>query len=187
MNERKVNIILIILMVAILASMAWMEERWESQPPAGEPKIDLRIDTVWVHDTIQTPGPVVVREEVREVPRTVDTAAIVQQYYTARVLSDTFHLRDMATVRITDTVFQNDIVGRTIDYDLATLEPTVIYTPAAGQKHPRVALSAGVQLGREQAALMAGVRIKRAEVLGGYDFRLRAPSITFKYDILQWQ
>ena len=186
-HERILNIVLATMLLAMMFVLSWHEKCLLGERSDGTPAVELRIDTVWVRDTILTTSPVVVREEVREVPASVDTAAIVQHYFTARVLSDTFHLRDMVTVRITDTLFQNDIVGRTVDYDLATLEPTVIYTPAAGQRHPRVALSAGVQLGREQVAVLAGLRIRRAELLGGYDLRLRAASVSLKYDVWQWQ
>lgn len=156
-------------------------------PSVEDPIVQLKIDTCWIHDTIRTAGPVVVREEVREVPAAVDTAAILSAYYTERILSDSFHLRDVATVRITDTLFANDIIGRHVDYDLALLQPTVTVTGNTRLTRPQLALSVGVQIGREQAALMAGFRIKRAEVLGGYDFRLKSPSVTLKYDIKQWQ
>lgn len=156
-------------------------------PTAEEPMVELHIDTLWLHDTILTAGPVVVWEEVREVPADVDTAAIISRYFTARTLKDSFRLRDMATVRITDTLLQNDIIGRTVDFDLAQLDVSYdIHGPRKGTP-ARLALSVGVQLGREQAALMGGVRLKRTELGAGYDFRLHAPSLTIKYDILQWQ
>lgn len=154
----------------------------------GQPLVEVRMDTVWVHDTISEPGPVVVREVVCEVPAAVDTDAILADYYTRRILSDTLHLRDVATVCITDTLFRNDIVGRAVTYDLAELTPEIICHNVPRNRYPaRLALSAGVQLGRGQAAVAAGVRIRRAELLGAYDLRLHAPSITLKYDILQWQ
>lgn len=185
-SERILNI----LLAAMVLLMAWMIADHEdcilgghtSEPPMPE----LRIDTVWVHDTLETPGPVAVREEVREVPARVDTAAIVQRYFTARTLSDTFRLRDVATVRITDEVFRNDIVNRTIDYDLATLDVSLqSWKPRATPA--RLTLNVGVQLGGGQAALMAGLRYKRTELAGCYDLCLHAPSIILKYDLWQWQ
>ena len=150
-----------------------------------EPTVELRIDTMWCHDTIVKPGPVLVWEEVREVPADIDTMAIVQAYYTTRVMADTLRLQDMAEVHIVDTVVENKIVGRYIDYDLAHLDVTAsVHGKTAA---PRLALTVGAQMGTEQAALLAGVRIRRAEILGGYDFRLHAPNITLKYDILQWR
>ncbi|MBQ7496202.1 MAG: hypothetical protein IJT75_10755, partial [Bacteroidaceae bacterium] len=187
-SERILNI----LLAAMVLLMAWMIAEHEdcilgdhtSEPPI----VELRIDTVWVHDTIETPGPVVVREEVREVPARVDTAAVLQRYFTARTLSDTFHLRDVATVRITDTVFQNNIVARTIDYDLAKLDISLQRRkPRIGTPPARLALSVGVQLGSEQTAVIGGVRCKRTELGLGYDLSLHAPSIFFKYDLWQWQ
>lgn len=158
------------------------------QTPAAE----VHFDTIVIHDTIHKAGPEVVREEVREVPAAVDTAAILSAFYTERILSDTLHLRDVATVRITDTLFQNDIIGRGVDYDLSVLQPTVTIYPTETTERRngapvRLAISAGAQLGREQAAVMVGLRIRRAEIVGGYDLRLHTPSITLKYDLWQWQ
>lgn len=187
-RERILNIVLAAAAAALIFVLALQEseiDRLRTEPPA----VELRIDTVWVRDTIRTPGPVVIREEVRRVPADVDTAAILQRYYTARVLADTFRLRDLATVRVQDTLFQNNIVGRSVDYELATLIPRLEYSapPKAAVAPPRLALSVGAQLGTEQAAVMAGVRLRRAEILGAYDLRLRAPSLILKYDIWQWQ
>lgn len=150
---------------------------------ADLPEVRLRIDTAWVHDTIVTPGPVIVRSEVRRVPADVDTADILRQHFTQKTLADTIRLRDMATVYIMDTVFRNNIAGRNVTYDMAMLEPKLEGT---AKRQARLALNVGVQLGQQQAAVMAGVRYKRIEAGLGYDLRLHAPSITLKYDILQW-
>lgn len=185
-NERILNVVLGAIVLVLVVLLAWREDG-DLLPPAALPAVEVRMDTVWVHDTILTAGPVVVREEVREVPADIDTPAILSAYYTSRTLSDTFHLRDVATVRITDTLFQNNIVGRMVDYDLATLHPTVISGSTGQLSPPRLALSLGTQLGSEQAALVVGLRLRRAELGIGYDLRLHAPSVTLKYDIWQWQ
>lgn len=187
-RERILNIVLA-AMAAVLIYIISLQESEIERLRTETPAVEIRMDTVWVRDTIQTSGPVVVREEVREVPASVDTAAILQRYYTARVLADTFHLRDVATVFVQDTLFQNDIIGRSVDYELATLIPRLEFSapPAAASSSPRLALSIGAQLGTEQAAVMAGLRLRRAEILGAYDLRLRAPSLILKYDLWQWQ
>ena len=158
-----------------------------SHRPAEEPTVELRIDTMWCHDTIVKPGPVLVWEEVREVTADIDTMAIVQAYYTTRIMADTFRLRDMAEVHIVDTLVENKIIGRYIDYDLAQLDISYDIHETRKGTPARLALTVGVQLGREHAALMGGVRFKRTELGAGYDFRLHAPSLTLKYDILQWR
>lgn len=186
-HERFISVVLAAMLLAIIMLVAGLEDGLRDRT-AELPMVEMRIDTVWVHDTIKTPGPVVVREEVREVPADVDTAAILQQYFTARTLSDTFHLRDVATVRITDTVLENNIVGRMVDYELAQLVPSAVtFYPSEKTLHSRLALTAGMQLGGEQAAVMGGVRFKRTELGLGYDLRLRRPSVFFKYDLWQWQ
>lgn len=185
-RERILNIVLAGMAAVLVFAVSQLEseiERLRTEPPA----VEVRIDTVWVCDTILTPGPVVVREEVREVPAIVDTAEILQQYFTARVLADTFQLRDVATVRVTDTLFQNNIIGRAVDYDLAMLDISAEYKGPEKPSQARLALSLGVQLGSEQAAVIGGIRYKRVEVGVGYDLRLRAPSILLKYDLWQWR
>lgn len=191
MNKR--NAIALLIGIAVGAAIIvidYADRRLSEQQAAGLPVVEVRIDTVWIHDTVRTAGPVVVREEVRQVPASVDTAAILAAFYTERTLTDSFHLRDVATVRITDTLFLNDIVGRRVDYELATLVPTaavVAEGASTRQIQPcRLALSVGTQLGSAQAAVMAGLRYRRAELGVGYDLRLRAPSIILKYDIAQW-
>lgn len=183
------NIVLGGLLLLIMVGMACREDCILGDKTAGHtsPTVEVRIDTVWIHDTLYTAGPVVVREVVREVPARVDTAAVLAAFYTERTLVDTLQLRDVATVRITDKVFNNDIIGRQVDYDLATLDVSYdIRQPRKGTS-PRLALSLGAQLGREQAAVMAGLRRKRSEFGLCYDLRLNVPSITYKYDVWQWQ
>lgn len=174
--------ILIILLVFVGAAdfMLWRQATAPVAPPGDSVVIDL--DTVWVYDTIYSEGPTIYVEKTVPVPSDVDTAAILQQHYTMRVLHDSVHLRDMATVFIIDTLFRNDIVGRQIRYDLATFDTHITLQP----KKPRLSLSMGAQLGKEEAAVLGGVRYKRSEFLAGYDFRHRSPSLTFKYDIIQW-
>ncbi len=149
--------------------------------PCGD-DVDLRIDTLWVHDTLQSPGPVEVKYREKTVPADVDTAAILQKYYTERIMADTLRLKDMATVYIRDTVYMNNIIGRYVDYDLARLDIS-----ATAPRAKKWALSLGTSIGRQQAAVLAGIRYKRADIAAGYDFRQRAPMVTLKYDILQWQ
>lgn len=194
-NERLLNIVLGVLLLLMMVVVARHEDcilggKDAGRQPAEGVMVEMRLDTVWLHDTLYTAGPAVVREEVGEVPARVDTAAILAAFYTERTLSDSFRLRDLATVRITDKVFGNDIVSRVVDYDLGMMVPgAVSVTDRASTRDTqpcRLALTVGAQMGGEQAAVMAGLRWKRAEVLGGYDLRLHVPSVIFKYDVWQW-
>lgn len=199
MSNKKDSVRLTLTMAALcvlLILIGVLEARRLHSFVAQPPMVRLQVDTLWVHDTLHVHHPAVVREVTRPVPAEVDTAAILAAFHTQRIYADTIRLRDAATVYISDTLEQNMISGRGVSYDLVQLEPTIIYDPPpAGEasfnnrrsSSARLALTAGVQLGREQAAVAAGLRIRRAEILGAYDLRLHAPSITLKYDILQWQ
>lgn len=149
--------------------------------------VEVRIDTLWIHDTLHVYHPAVIRELTRPVPAEVDTAAILASHFMTRVYADTLRIADVATVHISDSVSENRLQSRSIDWVAAQLEPVVTVTKPPNVVTPRLALSTGVQLGTKQATVVVGLRIKRAELLAGYDLRLHTPNITLKYDIWQWQ
>ena len=196
-NERILNVVLAAIAFMLLVILGWKEDG-DLQPTATLPAVEVRMDTAYVHDTIYQSLPPMVREVVRTVPAEVDTAALLEAYYAVRTYADTLHLQDVATVYLSDTVTENALHGRLVSYDLARLQPRITYLPPAGEptgtrievpgktSPARLALTAGVQLGSEQAAFMAGVRWRRTEFGIGYDLRLRAPSITLKYDVALW-
>lgn len=198
-SDIKDTVKLVLTMAALcvlLIILGAIEARRHHTDVAQPTMVRLQVDTLWVHDTLHVHHPAVVREVTRPVPAEVDTAAILAAYYTQRIYADTIRLRDAATVYLSDTLEHNMLCGRGVRYDLMQLEPTIIYDPppageaSLNKRHSssaRLALTAGVQLGREQAAVAAGLRIRRAEILGAYDLRLHAPSITLKYDIIEWQ
>lgn len=194
-NERILNVVL--AAIALMVILAWKEDG-DLLPPAAQPAVEVRMDTVHVHDTIYASLPPMVREVVRTVPAEVDTAALLAAFYAVRTYADTLHLQDMATVYLQDTVTENALHGRLVSYDLARLQPRITYLPQAGKptgtrmetpgkaSPARLALTAGVQLGSGQAAVMGGVRWRRTELGVGYDLRLHAPSLTLKYDVALW-
>lgn len=59
---------------------------------------------------------------VKEVPAKVDTQAIINNYYSMRVQEDSFKTADV-TVRTTDTVHQNQIIGRLWNVQIITKTP----------------------------------------------------------------
>lgn len=199
MNERHLNIMLLVLLAIAITILARHEDcilGEDATQPSLLPHVEVRMDTVWIHDTVVVSRPVPGKVIVRTVPAQVDTADILTAYYAVRTYTDTLQLRDVATVYIDDTVQENILRGRQMRYDLAQLQPRILYDPPnAGNTHigprngtssARLALSVGVQLGSEQAAVMGGIRWKRTELGVGYDIRLHAPSILLKHDIGLW-
>ena len=200
-SERHLNIMLLVLLVGAIMILARHEDciigDREAAQPAELPHVEVRMDTVWVHDTVFVRLPSLMTEVVRTMPATVDTEAVLASYFAVRTYADTLRLRDVATVYIADTVTENRLHGRQMSYDLAMMQPRIIYdppdkegtdfNPRKGTSTARMALSVGVQLGSEQAAVLGGVRWKCTELGVGYDMRLHAPSILIKHDIGLWQ
>lgn len=125
-----------------------------------------------IHDTVYLPGPVVTKEIPVPVPSKVDTAAILAQYFTKRVFDDTLRTQ-FVTMHLTDTVYQNTLLGRTASYSF-TLP----------QRHH--SLTAGVIAGPHTFALMGGYRHKRWHYSGGYDFTNKAPILSVSYTLKTW-
>lgn len=125
-----------------------------------------------IHDTVYLPGPVVTKEIPVPVPAKVDTAAILAQYFTKRVYDDTLQTK-FVTMHLTDTVYQNTLLGRTASY-----------TFTLPQRHH--SLTAGVIAGANTFALMGGYRYKRWLFSGGYDFANKASVFGVSYTFSAW-
>lgn len=191
---KKERLIILLLAAALMAALTYIDRRLTAgrQCAAGPPVVELRIDTVWIRDTLTLRRPALVREVVREVPAAVDTAAILADYHAARAYADTLRIADVATVRLLDTVAENRLRSRHVAYDVMRLQPAAVALrpPDAGARPsaaaPRLALTAGLQTGARQLAPALGLRYRRAAVLAAYDLRLRTPSVTLTFDIVTW-
>ena len=193
-KQRLITILLAVLAAAAIVVIDHMDSRLTDRHCAAEPPVvELRIDTVWLHDTIATSRPAMVREVVREVPARVDTAAILAAFYAARAYADTLRIADVATVCLLDTIAENSIRSRRVAFDVMRLQPTAValQPPDAATRTapaaPRLAITAGLQAGPRQLAPTLGLRYRRATVAAAYDLRLNAPSVTLCFDIVQWQ
>tara|TARA_R110002124_G_scaffold135028_1_gene297815 strand:- start:12 stop:527 length:516 start_codon:yes stop_codon:yes gene_type:complete len=107
--------------------MPW--KKWKNQPE-GEAPVVVRVETKW--DTITKEIPVYipewkVRTEYKDtfVYRDIDTLEILKDYFASYIYFDTLY-NDSITIRISDTITQNKIKNRSIEYDL--LIPTTIIT-----------------------------------------------------------
>lgn len=125
-----------------------------------------------IHDTVYLPGPVVTKEIPVPVPAKVDTAAILAQYFTKRVYDDTLQTK-FVTMHLTDTVYQNTLLGRTASYTFTLPQ----------RNH---SLTVGVIAGANTFALMGGYRYKRWLFSGGYDFANKASVFGASYTFSAW-
>ena len=133
-NIKTVLIVLLILVILFLSycssgpfQIPW--KKWKNQPE-GETPVVVRVETKW--DTVTKEVPIYtpkwkVRTEYKDtfVYRDIDTLEILKDYFASYSYFDTLY-NDSITIRISDTITQNKIKNRSIEYDL--LIPTTIIT-----------------------------------------------------------
>lgn len=76
----------------------------------------IRIDTIKITDSLErpVPYPVVVIRSIA--PPDVDTAKVITDYFLKRVYKDTLINTDLLMVSVTDTVTENALLARKINY-----------------------------------------------------------------------
>tara|TARA_R100001369_G_C3290509_1_gene163802 strand:+ start:128 stop:739 length:612 start_codon:yes stop_codon:yes gene_type:complete len=133
-NIKTVLIILLILVILLLSycssnsiQLPW--KRWKTPSPIDTPVV-VRVETKW--DTVTKEIPVYipewkVRTEYKDtfIYKNIDTSEILKDYFASYSYFDTLY-NDSITIRIKDTITQNKIKSRSIEYDL--LIPTTIIT-----------------------------------------------------------
>ncbi len=130
-------------------------------------------DTIYRTDTLWREAPPVIKEVPVPVPQDVDTAAILEAYFTKRIYNDTLVNDNLLSIAVEDTVFQNTLLNRRAVYTLKV--------PAYQR-----AISFGVAVAHRSFALMAGYRHNRTEYQLGYDMYNRSLMVGAKFDIARW-
>lgn len=130
--------------------------------------------TVVQRDTLYRFLPQPVTERIVEVPASVDTAAILQSYYTERIYRDTVTL-PATVITLTDTVYHNRIIGRTV--------VTEQWRPPIFRKR---AFGLGAHLSRELTAITANIRYDRHQFGLGYDLRHKGILATYQHELFRW-
>src|ERR1044072_2600105 len=122
----------------IVALVLYILYLTQCKGPAPCPQVQSRVDTQYINvysspavDTIYLPGDTVYRkvrvpgkdsmifvEIVRSVPAKVDTQAILQDYYSLIIQTDSIKIPN-GSVHTIDTVTKNRIVGRKLDVVMA--------------------------------------------------------------------
>lgn len=180
MNYFKCCVLALIILVAL--AVAFALGRCTGARVVAEPRIDYddpQLSMPTTVDTIYVPLP---GETVRElVPVDIDTAAIVNAYFSRHVYRDTLRasapgkLGGSAVAVINDTIAHNVIAGRKV---------SLTFTPN------RLATTRSVDLlstwGLGNTSLMAGYRYRRWSMYAGYNFSTRAPVAGVGYQLFNW-
>ena len=143
---------------------------WHSCPKAH---IIDNADTLLVWDTCYIPQPA---ETIRvKMPSEVDTAYVVQEFYTEKLYRDTVFNNDTVMLVIQDTLWRNSLTSRTA---------SLTFNASRFVKANSVGLQ-GV-LGYKTGALMGVYRHKRLHLMAGYDFIGGAPMVGAGYTLKEW-
>ena len=160
--------ILLLLIAGILIGRAWFT-------PSGDKPGETRDTTYITHtDTIHLDRPIPVKVyEPAAPPSALDTAAIVADYLRGRVYTDTLVNTPDLVFILTDTVYQNSLLGREIHYTLTTpvitrtkTKPFSLYVLADSR------LSASLIVERKRWLVQAGYDINHKQPLIGVGYRL---------------
>lgn len=140
----------------------------------GRNSVRVNADTIRLSDTVRLTVPAIVKEIRVPVPADVDTAAILQKYFTKRVYNDTIIQTKFIQVNLTDTVYMNGLLGRTASYTFNFPE----------YNH---SFSAGVMGGYRILRVMAAYRHKRLEFMCDYNLIDRSCNVGAKYYLFRWK
>jgi|GEM_PF-4246374 len=130
----------------------------------------LTVDTLYLTDTLYRDSIVCLEVLVPTLPPVIDTAKVVNDYYTPSVFQDFYSVQDLFDFTITDTIGQNSIMGRRIDYDIKI--PS--YTQTVFRK-PKYTLSGHIDT-RLNPSFQFG--FKQVYIGAGYDFRHDEPFVS---------
>lgn len=153
--------------------------------------ITIVIDTSRV-DTSYTPkieyrDTTIYRTLINTIMQDVDTAAILREHFAKYVYIDSI-LDSSYVMIITDTVTQNKIISRSIQFEMYSFNKTVETTINTEiLKKESKSISIGPILTLSENTGLAGVVYltkKRHTILGGYDFLNKGVVIGYKYKLI---
>lgn len=129
-------------------------------------------DTVFSSDTIFIPEPELINIYIPQPALPIDTAAIIQDYLSAKVYCDTLISNSEITAILKDTVYQNSIVGRTFFYALSTPVLKGAQRPFSAFLTADSRLSASLVITKEKWLIQ-----------GGYDFKDKYPFLAIGFKL----
>lgn len=149
----------------------WIGYRRNSDIPAVIPAIDTI--KVTVHDHL----PPVPKIYFLPIPMEADTQAILKDYFSSKIYNDTIINLPNLTVSLIDSVSQNQLRGRWIDYS---------YVPELVVREPAYQLSVSAMAGYRSLPLFLEFQNERWGLLAGYDFVNKSPMLGIKYRFAAW-
>ena len=126
------------LLVVVLVVVIFLMRGCSGTPASTEPRVER--DTIVEYVTIEKEYPVyvpkvkyVTKVDIDTFSTPIDTSAILADYYAIRTYEDT-QVLDSLDLTITDTVSQNQIVGRKIAYNFTYPRKTIKETVYINQR-----------------------------------------------------
>lgn len=136
----------------------------------------IQMDTVTVTDSFFLPNPVPSKYIIVEVPVDVDTAAILKDYYTQKIYDDTLVNNNRLNLVLRDTVYNNKLLGRTVNYTIST--------PVPKKENHELMISGDV--GVKHQSIMLDYKLDRFHFRAGYDFYNKAPVVGAGFTLIKW-
>ena len=160
------------LLLVVLVVIIFLMRGCSGTPASTEPRVER--DTIIEYVTIEKEYPVYV-PKVKYVTRVnidtfsipIDTSAILSDYYAIRTYEDT-QVLDSLDLTITDTVSQNQIVGRKIAYNFTYPRKTIKETIYLNQRELYVGLRGIGNL--DQISYLGGEMLYRTKKKQVYSF-----------------
>ena len=138
----------------------------------------IRTDTTFIpfHDTIYRDKPTLVYIQAPQLPVVIDTQAIIASYYSTHIYKDTLINLPELKVSITDSVRENSIIGRVVDYNYVM----PVITKTVTLPSPKWS---GAVLVDSRGAASALLRYNRTLYTGGYDFVNKVPFVGVGFNL----
>lgn len=130
-------------------------------------------DTIIVKDTVTAYHPVPSDTIYIPVPAIVDTAAVLSDYFSQKVYIDTIPLDIYGSVTVIDTLYQNGIDNRQVEYSINIPAYTT---------NKKVHFLAGGFIWKDGAGVMGSIKFKKLMMSAGYDFVNKSPAAAIQYE-----
>ena len=160
------------LLLVVLVVIIFLMRGCSGTPASTEPRVER--DTIIEYVTIEKEYPVyvpkikyVTKVDIDTFSTPIDTAAILADYYAIRTYEDT-QVLDSLDLTITDTVSQNQIVGRKIAYNFTYPRKTIKETIYLNQRELYVGLRGIGNL--DQISYLGGEMLYRTKKKQVYSF-----------------
>lgn len=139
----------------------------------GTKGVKASADTIYVTDSFYIDAPVIIDSIMVPVPIDVDTAAILQAYYTKNMYNREIISTPQLTVNLIDTVYNNRLLGSMVNYKIVIPQ----------YKHD---ISIGFLAGYNALPLLITYRYDRWGMSAGYDLLNRSLIFGANYRLFRW-